>query len=389
MHKIAFFCIPAHGHTNPTIEVVRRLTSLGHEVWYFSYLPFKEKIESAGAKFIACDSYDIQMNLRPEDSARVGKDIGFSIRLITNTILALDEMICRTLQEWNPDCVVADSMAVWGKFAALKLGIPFLSSTTTFAFNQHSAQVMDRSISQIFSLLKSMPGMKKDIRRLQAQGYPVKDVFSLIQNDNDTNTIVYTSKEFHPCSHTFSDKYVFVGPSVNDQDYGTKKTDRKTIYISMGTVNNRMPDFYSNCIKAFQDGRYDVIMSVGGDTDITRLGTLPKNFTVQHHVNQIAVLQKCDVFLSHCGMNSVNESLYYKVPLVLFPQTPEQGGVANRVMELQAGILLKKNRADAIRKAIDTVLLDKTFQVNAADISDSFKRAGGAHAAAEAILKIL
>ena len=30
--KIAWFCIPAAGHTNPTLAVVRRLTEKGHAV---------------------------------------------------------------------------------------------------------------------------------------------------------------------------------------------------------------------------------------------------------------------------------------------------------------------------------------------------------------------
>ena len=38
MSRIAFFCIPASGHTNPTIEVVRELVNRGHEVRYYSYL---------------------------------------------------------------------------------------------------------------------------------------------------------------------------------------------------------------------------------------------------------------------------------------------------------------------------------------------------------------
>ena len=33
--KIAWFCIPAHGHTNPTLGLVKRLTDAGHQVWYF------------------------------------------------------------------------------------------------------------------------------------------------------------------------------------------------------------------------------------------------------------------------------------------------------------------------------------------------------------------
>ena len=53
--KIAWFCIPAHGHTNPTLGVVRELTAAGHQVFYFSFEAFREKIEQAGARFISCD----------------------------------------------------------------------------------------------------------------------------------------------------------------------------------------------------------------------------------------------------------------------------------------------------------------------------------------------
>ena len=34
MYKIVFFCIPAHGHTNPTLGVVNELVSRGHQLWY-------------------------------------------------------------------------------------------------------------------------------------------------------------------------------------------------------------------------------------------------------------------------------------------------------------------------------------------------------------------
>ena len=54
--KIAWFCIPAHGHTNPTIEVVRELVRRGHEIRYYSFEEFREKIEDAGACFISCDA---------------------------------------------------------------------------------------------------------------------------------------------------------------------------------------------------------------------------------------------------------------------------------------------------------------------------------------------
>lgn len=176
MSKIAFFCIPAHGHTNPTLEVVKELIRRGNEVRYYSYDALKEKIEGTGAEYISCDSYDIQMNLMPQDIERIGKDIVFSTEILVKTTLAMDDTIIDEMSQWKPDCIVADSMAVWGKLAAYKLSVPFISSTTTFAFNRYSAKIMKQDITQLFTMLLSIPKANKLIRKLRAKGYPVKNV---------------------------------------------------------------------------------------------------------------------------------------------------------------------------------------------------------------------
>ena len=81
MSKIVFFCIPAHGHTNPTLGVVRELVSRGHQVWYYSYNIMREKIESAGATFVSCDDYDMEQKLTPKDSVRVGNLLFLPLQL--------------------------------------------------------------------------------------------------------------------------------------------------------------------------------------------------------------------------------------------------------------------------------------------------------------------
>ena len=108
MSKIVFFCIPAYGHTNPTLGVVRELTARGHEVRYYSYEPMRTLIEAAGAQFVACDPYDCEQHLTPADGARVGKDIAFSTHILVETTLALDEMVCADMRAYAPDCIVAD-----------------------------------------------------------------------------------------------------------------------------------------------------------------------------------------------------------------------------------------------------------------------------------------
>lgn len=388
MRKIVFFCIPAHGHTNPTLGVVRELISRGHEVWYYSYEPLREKIGATGAKFISCDAYDHEQRLTPKDAARVGKDLAFSTRILVDTTLALDDMVCRDMERLKPDCIVADSMAVWGKAVALKLGIPFVSSTTTFAFNQHSAKIMKQSPKDLVSMLFSMPRINRHIKRLRDKGYPVKSVLDIIRNDDNTHTIVYTSPEFQPCSDTFSDKYAFVGPSVRPVSDDIRKTGDKLVYISMGTVNNDMLPFYKSCISAFENKKYQVILSVGNLVSLEEFGALPEHIRVFPHVDQIAVLQKADVFVSHCGMNSVSESLYYGVPLVMLPQTPEQSGVAERVLQLGAGVKPEKTDAAAVLAAVEHVLADVSCRNNAAKIAEGFRRCPGAKGAADKILQV-
>jgi len=385
MARIAFFCIPAHGHTNPTLEVVKELTGRGHEVLYYSYKPFREKIEAAGAKFIACDDFDAELRLTTEEAARLGSDLRLSTRVLVDTTLSLDDMVCREMEALRPDCIVADSMAVWGKAVAKKLGIPFVSSTTTFAFNQHSAKIMKQSFRELISMLLAMPKIQKDIKRLQAKGYPVKNVLEIISNDDATETIVYTSPEFQPCSETFSDRYAFVGPSIRPAESMMEKTREKRIYISMGTVNNDMLPLYRNCIKALGDTDYQVILSVGSQVDSSAFGTLPENVQVYAFVDQIAVLEKTDVFLTHCGMNSVSEALYYGVPLGMLPKTKEQEGVAERVRQLGAGILLEDTSPESICSVVNTLLTDPGYREKAAEIAAGFRNCGGARAAADKI----
>ena len=388
MSKIVFFCIPAHGHTNPTLGVVRELVSRGHQVWYYSYNNMRDKIESAGATFVSCDNYDMEQRLSPKDAVRVGKDLAFSTKILVDTTLALDDKVCADMKQLRPDCIVADSMAVWGKAVALKFGIPFVSSTTTFAFNQHSAKIMKQSFLELLKMIFSMPKITKQIKRLQNKGYPVKSILDIIQNDNNTHTIVYTSPDFQPCSETFSEKYAFVGPSIRPATDEFEKKRNKLIYISMGTVNNDMMPLYKRCMSALADTDYQVIMSVGNLVSIKELGALPANISVFSHVDQIAVLQQADVFVSHCGMNSVSESLYFGVPLIMLPQTAEQDGVAERVYQLGAGIKLDKSDASSIFGAINKIFADDTYKQKAITLANGFKRCSGAKGAADKIIQV-
>ena len=107
MYRIAFFSIYAHGHTNPTLPVVRELTCRGHQVRYYSFAPFREKIQAAGAQFVPCDSY--LPPAPPDLERRVGRDFAALVEMITQTLLAMDGPVGRDLAQFQPHCVEAEA----------------------------------------------------------------------------------------------------------------------------------------------------------------------------------------------------------------------------------------------------------------------------------------
>ena len=185
---------------------------------------------------------------------------------------------------------------------------------------------------------------------------------------------MYTSRYFQPCSDTFSEKYHFIGPAIRPiQDTFEKKAD-KTVYISMGTINQNR-EFYRNCIHILGKTDYQVIISMGSNTD--HFDAVPDNIEIYESVDQMAVLEIADAFITHCGMNSASEGLYYGVPLVLFPQTQEQDAVARRAEELGAGLRLPSIEEEDVLKSVTQVISEKSFKQCAEKISESFRNSGG------------
>jgi MGT family glycosyltransferase len=387
--RIVFFSIPAHGHTNPTLPVVRALVALGHDVIYYSYNMFRDKIEATGARFVSSEALMPELDLNAIAIEKVAADLAYSAKILADVTLATGPRIREQMKELCPDVIVVDSLAYWAKCVARELQIPMVSSTTTFAFNRITGAMLRPPLPGLFRLLLDAPKIRKEIRRLDAGGFGTKDLGSAFLNDDETDTIVYTSKEFQPRAETFSDRIHFIGPSVPARLIPKANHDRKLVYISLGTVVSHRLSFYRNCIAAMRDLPVDVVMSVGSLIKIEDLGAIPENFRVSNFVNQLEVLQQVDVFLSHGGMNSVNESLFYEVPLVLFPQTSEQMGVARRVCELGAGVLLSEKAVrdiTGINETVQKVLADDRYRANAAEVAAGFRNCGGAQEGAEAIL---
>ena len=259
MKRISFFCIPAHGHTNPMLPVAAELVKWGNIVRFYSFSEFREKIEATGADFISCDGYLPSLTEREEKGLRTVSSTELAVQDIRIT-LAMDEFLDREFKSFLPDIVYTDSVCFWGKLNAWKHNVPMVVSTSTFAFNQVSSQSMKNTPRELADMILGLPRISKELKSLEPRGYHVKSALSLAQCDNSTDTVVYTSERFQPYAESFSDHYTFVGPSVFSKAE-PEKDHRPLVYISMGTVINDRPDFYKKCISALKDEAVDVIIS--------------------------------------------------------------------------------------------------------------------------------
>jgi len=136
---------------------------------------------------------------------------------------------------------------------------------------------------------------------------------------------------------------------------------------------------------------YQVVLSVGHKTPLSSLGDIPPKFIVQNYVPQLEILQRANVFISHGGMNSVSEALYYGVPLLVIPQSADQPWVAKRVAQLGAGKLLPRTRATpgTLQRITGEILTNPSYAQASVHIGETLRQAGGYQCAADEIQRFI
>jgi MGT family glycosyltransferase len=103
------------------------------------------------------------------------------------------------------------------------------------------------------------------------------------------------------------------------------------------------------------------------------------------------VLARAALFVTHGGMNSVNEATYAGVPLLVIPQGADQPLVARRVVELGAGLSIPTRDAavEPVRALARRLLDDPRIRAGAATPQVAQRRAGGYRRAADELERYL
>ncbi|MFN8447139.1 MAG: macrolide family glycosyltransferase [Anaerolineae bacterium] len=401
MSKAIFFNIPASGHVNPSLELTAELVRRGEQMIYYNTEHYRKLIEATGATFRPYthidDSY---FGAPPMDGSNPPLA---AERIITTTRDALPGLIDLVRAE-QPDYLLYDSMCPWGALVGRVLGLP---SVTSLALWVMTPAMMMRQVkpSMLVKAVREMAGMMingmphilrfNQVSRAIGKAYGIKPLaFTEAFNAPADLVISYTSATFQLDSDKLDKRIQFVGPMVAPRGdappFPLEQLDgKRVIYISLGTLINTNLQFFKDCFAAFGDTPYTVVMAIGSRLKVEALGAIPSNFIVRPYVPQTEILKRAVLFISHGGMNSVHDALYWNVPLLVVPQQSEQTFTARRVVDFGAGLQLDAPTPETLRQSAERVLNDPGFRQRAEALGGTLREAGGAARAADLVQEMV
>jgi MGT family glycosyltransferase len=206
-------------------------------------------------------------------------------------------------------------------------------------------------------------------RLARRYGAPLGGPLTVFAGRHGATTLVFTVPSLQMQPDALRDEDVrFVGPL---RALGATEVDAEPaldglgasdqlVYVSLGTVFEQRPDFFRDAAAALAAPGRRVILSIGR-LDPREIGELPPGVSAHAHVDQLSVLRRADLFLTHAGFNSVQEGLAAGVPLLLFPQMFEQALNADVVVGQGAGLRLRDATPDRIRAGADAMLSDAGY----------------------------
>ena len=391
MAKYVILVGAAYGHVNPTLAVAQELVRRGEQVVYYLTEEFRASVEATGATFQPYQS--MIGKLQPPSGLR--RDPKFMFRAIPlmrvkESQNVLPQVLERIGME-QADFILYDPLCLWAQIVSQVLHIPAILLCPTYVQNEHSHFMQKQPA---FMQSKS-PGMFDDIQSAINDLCTLYHIPPLDPRDFFTHTealnVVFMPRAFQPAGETFDERFVFVGPSILPRKDAPAfpldhLEDQSTLFISLGTAFNNRADFFKICLRAFDNQPWQVVMAHGKHVDEAALGAIPQNFLLAPYLPQLEVLQQTSVFVTHGGMNSVMESLYFGVPLVVIPQMIEQEMTAQRCAELGLGIALDPNNltAETLRTAVDHVHNTPTFREHVHAMQQTVRAAGGYQRAGDA-----
>ncbi|MCD7437157.1 macrolide-inactivating glycosyltransferase [Streptomyces lincolnensis] len=385
---IAMFSIAAHGHVNPSLEVIRELVARGHRVTYAIPPLFADKVAETGAEPKLWNS---TLPGPDDDPAAWGTTLLDNVEpFLADAVQALPQLI-EAYEGDEPDLVLHDITAYPAMVLAHRWGVPAISlSPNLVAWEGAQEEVTE-------------PMWAEPKRTERGQAYYARFRAWLEENgitrDPDTfvghpdRSIVLIPKALQPNADRVDEsRYTFVGACQGDRaaqgDWQRPADAEKVVLVSLGSSFTKRPAFYRECVRAFGElPGWHLVLQVGKHVDPAELGDVPEGVEVRSWVPQLAVLRQADLFVTHAGAGGSQEGLATATPMIAVPQAVDQFGNADMLQGLGVARRLdtEEATAEALREAALALVDDPEVARKLKEIQAGMAHEGGTRRAADLI----
>ncbi|MFG2924770.1 macrolide-inactivating glycosyltransferase [Streptomyces sp. NPDC048305] len=383
---IAMFSIAAHGHVNPSLEVIRELVARGYRVSYAIPSSFAEKVAATGAAPVI---YTSTLPTAPEDWG--SEPIDWVEPFLDDAVQALPQLLA-AFEGDEPDLVLHDITAYPARVLAHRWDVPAVQLWP----NLVPWEGYDEEIGQ--------PGNAELRKTGRGRAYFARFASWLAENGlGDLSSddfvarprrgLVLIPEVLQPNAERVDhDRFTFVGACQGERaDQGEWKRPaeaERVLLVSLGSAYTAEPAFYRECVEAFGDlPGWHTVLQIGAHVDPSELGDVPGNVEVHPWVPQLAILRQADAFVTHAGAGGSQEGLATGTPMVAVPQAVDQFGNADMLQALGVARHLPKEEADAasLRAAVLALVDDPDVAARLARIQECMAGEGGTRRAADLI----
>ncbi|MCL6673021.1 macrolide-inactivating glycosyltransferase [Streptomyces panaciradicis] len=385
---LAMFSIAAHGHVNPSLEVIRELVARGHRVTYAIPPAFADKVAETGAEPRPWHS---TLPGPGADPAAWGSELLDHVELfLADAVQALPQLAA-AYEGDVPDLVLHDITAYPARVLAHRWGVPAVSlSPNLVAWEGYEEEVAE----PMWAEPKSTERGKAYYARFRA--WLEENGIGLHPDDfagRPDRSLVLIPRALQPHADRVDERvYTFVGACQGNRaaqgDWGRPADAEKVVLVSLGSTFTDRPGFYRECVRAFGGlPGWHLVLQIGERMDPAGLGEVPANVEVRSWVPQLAVLRRADLFVTHAGAGGSQEGLATATPMIAVPQAVDQFGNADMLQALGVARRLdtEEATAEALRATALALVDDPEVARRLGEIRDAMAQEGGTGRAADLI----
>jgi MGT family glycosyltransferase len=375
MAHIAMVSIPAPGHVNPSLEVIRELVARGHRVTYANDPAWAETVGGAGAELVP---YESTLPFHREDSW--DGDAIEALRLFLDDAIAMLPQLRAAYENDRPDLFLYDIAGAPARILGAQWEIPAVQLSPTYVAWEGYEEDMKETTDAWKADPRGAEMYRVEREWLAANGQPPVEGWM----GRPERSLVLIPRVLQPNAGSVGPQYTFVGPCLAPRpeqgDWARPADAEKVLLVSLGSAFTDHPDFYRRCVEAFGDlPGWHVVLQIGKYVDPAALGDVPAPVEVHSWVPQLAILEQADAFLTHAGMGGASEGLWTGTPMIAAPQAVDQFGNADALVA--AGVARRVESGTVTAGELRAALLELTgspqVAARAAEIRRELREQGG------------